>query len=180
MSCPASAYIHGASTRQIRMERFTISLDDRLAEQFDTWMAARSYDNRSEAIRDLLRTEIGKARLQSPVATQCIACLSYVFNHHERELAERLAVLHHAHHDLTVSVMHAHLDHEHCLETVILRGRTADVSRFSDEVCAERGVHHGKLNIISVELHEPHGSNGRGGKRRAGAASAHVHLKPST
>lgn len=158
------------------MERFTISLDDRLAEQFDAWMAARSYENRSEAIRDLLRAEIGKAQLQSPLGKQCVACLSYVFNHHERELAERLAVLHHAHHDLTISVMHAHLDHEHCLETVILKGRTAQVSRFSDEVCAERGVHHGKLNIISVEEHEPHGG---ARKRGAGRAAAHVHLKPS-
>lgn len=157
------------------MERFTISLDDRLAEQFDGWMAQRSYANRSEAIRDLLRAEIGQAHLQGAGGKHCVACLSYVFNHHERELAERLTALHHQHHDLTISTMHAHLDHDHCLETVILRGRTAAVSRFSDQVCAERGVHHGKLNIISVELHEPHGTT----KRGAAGVAPHVHLKPS-
>lgn len=158
------------------MERFTISLDDRLAEQFDAWMASRSYANRSEAVRDLLRAELGKSQLESPAGKHCIACLSYVFNHHERDLAERLTSLHHAHHDLTISTMHAHLDHDHCLETVILRGRTQAVSHFADEVCAERGVHHGKLNIISVELHEPHGPAGP--KRRAAGGAAHVHLKP--
>lgn len=159
------------------MERFTISLDDRLAEQFDGWMAERSYANRSEAIRDLLRAEIGKAQLQAGAGTQCVACLSYVFNHHERDLAERLTALHHEHHDLTISTMHAHLDHDHCLETVILRGPTTQVSRFSDEVCAERGVHHGKLNLISVELHEPHGRAKRGAAKSA--AHTHVHLKPA-
>lgn len=158
------------------MERFTISLDDRLAEQFDAWMAARRYANRSEAVRDLLRAEIGKAQLQEATSRHCVACLSYVFNHHERELAERLTALQHAHHDLTISTMHAHLDHEHCLETVILRGGTREVTQFSDAVCAERGVHHGKLNIIGVDLHEPHGDARP--RTRQGAAP-HVHVKPA-
>jgi len=153
------------------MERFTISLDDRLAEQFDAWLAERSYANRSEAVRDLLRAEIGKSQLKAGASKHCVACLSYVFNHHERELAERLTALHHEHHDLSVSTMHAHLDHEHCLETTILRGTTARVSRFADAVCAERGVHHGKVNIISVELHQPHGGR---------SSAPHVHVKPAS
>lgn len=157
------------------MERFTISLDDRLAEQFDAWMVERKYANRSEAVRDLLRAEIGKSRLQL-AGKHCVACLSYVFNHHERDLGERLTELHHQHHDLSVSTMHAHLDHDHCLETSILRGPTARVTQFSDLLCAERGVHHGNLNIISVELHEPH--NAAQGKKKA-VGGAHAHVKPS-
>ena len=158
------------------MERFTISLDERLAAQFDAWMAGRGYANRSEAVRDLLRAEIDKARLHSAAGKHCVACLSYVFNHHERDLAERLTSLHHEHHDLTISTMHAHLDHDHCLETAILRGRTEQVSQFADQVCAERGVHHGRLNIIGVDLHEPHAE----GRRGAAPSAPHVHLKPST
>lgn len=157
------------------MERFTISLDDRLALQFDAWMAERSYANRSEAVRDLLRAELGKSKLRSGAGTQCVACLSYVFNHHERDLAERLTAMQHEHHNLTISTMHAHLDHDHCLETVILRGPTEAVTIFADEVCAQRGVHHGQLNIISVDLHEPHG---RGKLKTTGAP--HVHVKPAT
>ncbi len=70
--------------------------------------------------------------------------------------------------------MHAHLDHDHCLETVILRGPTQVVRRFADSVCAQRGVHHGKLNLISMEHHQPH-RHGRGTKQ-----APHVHLKPAT
>jgi CopG family nickel-responsive transcriptional regulator len=87
---------------------------------------------------------------------------------------ERITGLQHEHHDLSVSTMHAHLDHDHCLETVILRGPTRAVRRFSDQVCAERGVHHGKLNLISMEPHQPHRHGGD--KTHA----PHVHFKPAT
>lgn len=162
------------------MERFTISLDRKLAGEFDRWIAARSYANRSEAVRDLLRAELDKARPEHEPDAQCVACLSYVYDHHQRELAERLTALQHAHHELTIASMHAHLDHDHCLETVILRGASAAVQQFADTVCAERGVHHGKLNLIGVELHEPHRPQGHkaAGKQRANALP-HVHLKPS-
>jgi CopG family nickel-responsive transcriptional regulator len=166
------------------MERFTISLDDKLAREFDTWIASRAYANRSEAVRDLLRAELDKAHLRQSGATHCVACLSYVYNHHERELAERLTSLHHAHHELTISATHAHLDHDHCLETVLLRGESVAVQGFADAVCAERGVHHGKLNLISVELHQPHRHPAAAGTRAKGqnrddSQVPHVHLKPA-
>ena len=71
--------------------------------------------------------------------------------------------------------MHAHLDHDHCLETAILRGPTVRVTEFAEAFCAERGVHHGKLNIISVELHQPHG-----GRSPAPHAHNHVQVKPTS
>ena len=156
------------------MQRFTISLDEHLAEDFDQLIAERGYANRSEAVRDLLRAELERSRQRTPQGLHCVACLSYVYNHHERELGERLTSMHHAHHDLTLATMHAHLDHEHCLETVLLRGPAAQVRGLADAVCAERGVHHGKLNLISVEQHQPHrhGHEGR--------AAAHLHVKPAT
>lgn len=133
------------------MQRFTISLDDSLAQRFDHWMADHGYDNRSEAVRDLLRTELEKHRQAQDHTLHCVACLSYVFNHHARDLAGRLNQLQHDHHDLAVSTLHAHLDQDNCLETVVLRGPSAAVRAFADAVCAERGVHHGHLNLISVE-----------------------------
>lgn len=154
------------------MERFTISLDEHLAHAFDQWIAERGYANRSEAVRDLFRAELERSRQQAPAGLGCVASLSYVYNHHERELGERLTRMHHAHHDLVLSLMHVHLDHEHCLETVLLRGPSAAVQVFADNVCAERGVHHGKLNLISVELHHSH-KHGRGAHH-----AAHVHPKP--
>ncbi|MGO9263800.1 MAG: nickel-responsive transcriptional regulator NikR, partial [Candidatus Binataceae bacterium] len=98
----------------------------------------------------------------------CVANLSYVYNHHERELSERLASIQHAHHDLTISTMHAHLDHDQCIETVMLKGPVIQVRQFAQESIAERGVRHGQLNLISVELGKPH--------RHGGAV--HRHLKP--
>jgi len=160
------------------MDRFTISLDENLAAEFDHWIAQRGYANRSEAFRDLLRAELERTRLERGQATHCIACLSYVFNHHERDLSERLTGLQHDHHDLTISTMHAHIDHENCLETVILRGETAAVIAFADRVCAERGVRHGKLNIISVERDDHHSHRHPGGGRGA-KGEPHVHFKPA-
>jgi len=151
------------------MQRFTISLDDSLASEFDRLIAERGYGNRSEAVRDLLRSQLDRQRESADPATACVACLSYVYNHHERELAERLLALQHEHHDLTLSVMHAHLDHDHCIETAILRGPAATVRRFADAVIAERGVHHGALNLIVAEA---------AGEHRHGHGHKHVHLKP--
>lgn len=164
------------------MERFTISLDDKLAQAFDGLIAQRGYANRSEAVRDLLRAELGRERIDSSPKGHCVACLSYVYQHHERDLAERLTHLQHEHHDLTVSSMHAHLDHDHCIETVLLKGQIAAVRRFADALCAERGVHHGKLNLISADLHAPHvhGQDHQHEHAKPGKGKAHLHLKPAT
>jgi CopG family nickel-responsive transcriptional regulator len=166
------------------MERFTISLEDKLALDFDAWISDRGYSNRSEAVRDLLRAELGRTQLASAQSVHCVACLSYVFNHHERDLTERLAEIQHAHHDLTISSMHAHLDHDHCLETVILRGPTSAVQKLADTIIAERGVHHGKLNLISVDVHAPHRHTKRKSKSsdpkvKAAEEAPHFHFKPS-
>jgi CopG family nickel-responsive transcriptional regulator len=134
------------------MQRFTISLDERLAAEFDALMRTRGYGNRSEAVRDLLRGRIERERLARGEAPYSVGCLSYVYNHHERDLAERLTALAHDHHDLVVSATHAHLDHESCMETVILRGRTQEVRAYGDSVIAERGVRHGSLSLVPVDV----------------------------
>lgn len=138
------------------MERFTISLDEDLARDFDQLIRERGYTNRSEAVRDILRRELEHTRLARDEAPHCVASLSYVYNHHERQLAERLTARQHHAHDLVVSTMHVHLDHDHCLETVILRGPTAEVRRFADVLSAERGVRHGQLNLIPTEAEAVH------------------------
>ena len=160
------------------MERITISLDAELAAEFDRLIAERGYRNRSEAVRDLLRAQLEQARQKRGETTHCVANLSYVYNHHERDLAERLTSLQHGQHDLTVATLHAHLDHENCLESVVLRGPTAAVRSFADALIAERGVRHGQLNLIDVEVDagRAHGH----GYRPAGSGHGHVHLKPKT
>jgi CopG family transcriptional regulator, nickel-responsive regulator len=155
------------------MRRMTISMDDDLADLFDQFMEGKGYTSRSEAIRDLLRGEIGRGGVEEGTAAECVGTLSYVFNHHERQLASRLAAMHHDHHDLTVSAMHAHLDHDNCLETVILRGPTRTVLEFAESVIAEKGVRHGKMHVIPVDADHGH-SHGHGQGHR------HSHARPRT
>lgn len=134
------------------MQRLTISLSDDLAEAFDELMRGRGYTSRSEAIRDLLRRELGEQGLISGSTKQCVAVLSYVFDHHERQLSSRLTSLQHDHHDLAIATMHAHVSHEDCIETVILRGKTNEVEDFANSIIAETGVRHGHVQLIPVEI----------------------------
>lgn len=138
------------------MERFTISLDENLAGEFDRLIRERGYQNRSEAFRDLLRGQLDALRIQQAQAPFCVASLSYVYNHHERDLAERLTGLQHQYHDLVVASTHVHLDHDNCLETTMLRGKTESVRRFADMLIAERGVRHGQLNLVPVDMEHGH------------------------
>jgi CopG family transcriptional regulator, nickel-responsive regulator len=151
------------------MDRFTISLPEELAAEFDDLIAGRGYDNRSEAVRDILRAHLDRMREARELDGHCVANLSYVYNHHERELAERLLELSHAHHDLAVSTLHAHLDHEHCIESVILKGPVQAVRKFANSVVAERGVRHGQLNLVMVDVAAEH---------THGDGTRHTHLKP--
>jgi CopG family nickel-responsive transcriptional regulator len=147
------------------MERFTISLDETLAQAFDRLIRERGYANRSEAVRDMIRRELETHRIEKEEAPHCVASLSYVYNHHERRLAERLTDLQHHAHDVVVSSMHVHLDHDNCLESLFLRGHTDEVRAFAEKLSAERGVRHGTLNLIPVETE---------------AAPHHVHSRPKT
>ena len=148
------------------MQRLTISIDDDLAADFDAFVAQRGYGNRSEAVRDLIRARLEAEREVTDPDTHCVASLSFVYDHHQRALAERLAEHQHQHHDLTVAAMHVHLDHENCLETVVLQGGTQAVRHFAAAITAEPGVRHGSLNVVTMEPAEPH------------AHAGHRHLKP--
>lgn len=159
------------------MDRFTISLDSELARQFDELIKARGYGTRSEAVRDMLRGQIAAHGSESNEAPYCVANVSYVYNHHERDLAERLAQMQHDRHNLTVSTMRAHLDHHHCMETVILRGPTAQVRDFANALIAERGVRHGQLNLVSAEVDRGH-HDGDNKHRHPDHSYRHEHLIP--
>lgn len=156
------------------MERITMSIDEALAKEFDALIAKRGYGSRSEAMRDLLRREVETDRVKYEVRAHCVASLSYVYDHHVRDLAERLTAAQHEHHDLVVATMHVHLDHEHCLETTVLKGSTSAVRSFADKVKAERGVRHTAVNLITVATGDQHMLPG------AHHHHGHMHLIPRT
>lgn len=132
------------------MQRLTISIEDDLAKAFEELMLRRGYANRSEAFRDLVRRELGETRLASGNTSPCIAVLSYVYDHHERQLAARLTDLQHGQHQMTIATMHAHISHEDCIETAILRGPAQEISDFSNAIVAETGVRHGNIHLIPL------------------------------
>ncbi|MBA2961952.1 MULTISPECIES: nickel-responsive transcriptional regulator NikR [Ramlibacter] len=133
------------------MQRLTISVEDDLAADFETLVQARGYENRSEAFRDLLRRELGQAIVEAQPDAPCVATLTYLYDHHERTTANRLADMQHDHHDLTVSTMHAHLGHHLCVETAILRGPASQVQAFAQQVLAQRGVRQGNLHLVPLD-----------------------------
>ncbi len=134
------------------MQRVTITIDDELMIELDRIIAARGYQNRSEAIRDLARAGIRQAAETLDQQRDCVAALVYVYDHNARQLSKRLADTFHDHHELSLASMHAHLDHDSCMEVTILRGNTAKVQHFAEHVIAERGVRHGRIVLVPTDL----------------------------
>lgn len=131
------------------MKRFTISLDDDLAVQLDRLMKERNYSNRSEVFRDILRDIIAKEDLTRGDA-EALAVVSYSFNHHKRQLTERMNEIQHANIGLVVTAMHVHVSHEVCSETIILRGPVSEIQSLALSIVSAPGVHYGKINLIPV------------------------------
>ncbi|MCW8883680.1 MAG: nickel-responsive transcriptional regulator NikR [Motiliproteus sp.] len=153
------------------LERISVSLDEELIEQFEQYLQLRGYRNRSEAIRDLIREKLEVERIDQSDEGHCIGTLSYVFNHHERELARRLTNTQHHHHDVAVSTLHVHLDHDNCMEAVVVNGPTAQVKEFANSIISQPGVRHGKLNVIPAEVEDQSHSHGS-------SSHHHSHTKP--
>jgi CopG family nickel-responsive transcriptional regulator len=139
------------------MERVTISLEDALLAKFDEYIAEKGYTNRSEAVRDVLRAFLDNERIARTPDTPCIACVTYVYDHMERNLASRLTRTQHDHHDLGLSTLHVHIDHDTCMEAAILRGAAAEVRHFADGILAQPGVRHGHIHLVAIEDHGRHG-----------------------
>jgi len=154
------------------MQRITISAEDGFVEELDALIAARGYQNRSEALRDLARAGMRQAREEADDNGQCVAALVYVYDHGARELSKRLANTFHDHHDLSLAATHIHLDHDSCMEVAILRGEGHAVQHLADHVIAERGVRHGRLVKIPVEARD---ETHRHGETRH--SHLHLHVK---
>jgi CopG family nickel-responsive transcriptional regulator len=151
------------------LQRITISIDEALGERFDALIRARGYQSRSEAMRDLVRQAVEDDRQERLSSDHCVANLSYVYDHHTRELAQRLTDIGHEHHDLVMATTHVHLDHESCFESTILKGPSSAVLNFVNGVRAQRGVRYGAVNLIGVDPNDHHQSHGH-------SHDGHAHL----
>ena len=151
------------------MERITATLDEDLVEELDRFQNERGYQNRSEALRDLVRTGL-REMAQEHESGACVAALVYVYDHEVRALAKRLTTAQHDHHDISVATVHVHLDHQSCLEVAVLRGSSAEVRHFSEHIIAERGVRHGRLVVVPVALKAEAHAHGSGKAQMHGHA----------
>jgi CopG family nickel-responsive transcriptional regulator len=165
------------------MQRFTISLDDDLALQFDQFIADKGYVNRSEAVRDLIRSRLDSATLGEDVPpakkrakerSWCVASVSYVYNHHEHTVAARVQGIQHEHHDVVITSLHTHLDHDNCMETVVLRGPTDAVRTCAEHLVALRGVRHGSVHLVPLDA----SGHSHSHAHAHSTGHAHTHLKP--
>jgi CopG family nickel-responsive transcriptional regulator len=158
------------------MQRITITVDDDLLEQFDRYLADKGYGNRSEGFRDLIRDRLARRTLDAADSGTCVACVSYVYNHHERQLSRRLVEAQHAHHDIGVTTLHVHLDHDNCMEALVLQGPTPSVRGFAETLAAEEGVRHANVHLVPVRADRTtHVHEGQ-----EGHAAAHTHHHPRT
>ncbi len=132
-----------------RLVRFGVSIDSDLLQKFDKFLDHAGYGTRSEAFRDLIRARLAEERIQNPDA-EAIGVLTLVYNHHQRDLEEKLTdVQHHAHHQIITST-HVHLDHDNCMEVIMLRGTAGTVRSLATALASFKGVKHSNLSVTST------------------------------
>ena len=130
------------------LRRFSISLEESLLETFDEYIKSHRYNNRSEAIRDLIRKAFIKKEWEAD--KMVMAVISLVYDHHQHQLQEKVTELQHDFHHFIVSTTHVHMDHHNCLEVIIVRGNALEIHELADKLIALRGVRDGNLAMSST------------------------------
>ncbi len=128
--------------------RFGVSLEKELLEKFDILIKEKKYPNRSEAIRDLIRENL--VRREWVEGKEVAGAITLVFDHHKRDLVNNLTDIQHDFHQLIISSQHIHLDHDNCLEIIVVRGKPTEVRELADKLRAAKGVKYGSLSIATT------------------------------
>jgi CopG family nickel-responsive transcriptional regulator len=130
------------------LSRIGVAIDSDLLDKFDRLIAQRGYTNRSEAFRDLIRDELVQRTWEKPDA-HVVGTVTLVYDHHVRMLSDKLTDLQHDSYHHILSTLHVHLDHDNCLEVIIVKGRAKDVQRIADALISTKGVKHGRLTLTT-------------------------------
>lgn len=131
-----------------KITRFGVSIPARLLDRFDEHIRGGGYANRSEALRDLIRDYLVEREWESDVET--VGTVTLVYNHHVRELADALTNIQHEMRGAIVSTLHVHLDHDLCLEVIVVKGKSNRIRRMADRLIGLKGVVHGRLTAATV------------------------------
>ena len=128
------------------VSRFGVSVDDGLLVSFDNLIGVQGYETRSEALRDLMREALIKAKLEKlPKSGEAIGSLTLVYDHHAASVQHEMADIQHQHHSLILSVMHLHVNHDDCLEILAIRGSVSKITDLSNRLLSLKGIKNGKL-----------------------------------
>ena len=128
--------------------RFGISLDKDLLDKFDELNKGKNYSNRSEAFRDLIRQELVKKEWREGKGV--VGAITIIYDHHKRELLNKIIDTQHDFQKLIVSTQHIHLDHNNCLEIIAVKGTPKEVQKLSDTLKSIKGVKHGTLSMSTT------------------------------
>lgn len=129
--------------------RIGVAIDGDLLTQFDGLLERKGYANRSEAFRDLIRDALVREETSDP-ESESVGTLTLVYDHHVRLLADKLTGMQHDHYREIISTLHVHMDHDNCLEVLVLRGRAGTVRQIADRLISTKGVKHGRLTLTKV------------------------------
>lgn len=128
--------------------RFGVSLEKKLLDEFDNLIKKKNYSNRSEAFRDLIRQELVKNEWSE--SGEVVGAITLVYDHHKRELVNKLTDIQHNFQKAIISTQHIHLDHYNCLEIIASRGSPKDIKNLADTLKSVKGVKHGTLSMSST------------------------------
>jgi CopG family nickel-responsive transcriptional regulator len=132
-----------------KVSRFSMSLPPSLQRQLDEMSREKGYDNRSQAIADMIRDQIVEHRQKADTG-EIAGTITLVYDHHKPHLQTTLTDIQHDHHEVILTTVHVHLDHHNCLEVLIVRGQASIIRKIADELIAAKGVKHGKLTVTTT------------------------------
>lgn len=128
--------------------RVSISLEQALLEKLEALVEQSGYGNRSEFLRDLIRARLVEEAWEQD--QEAIGTISLVYDHHARQLGEKLTDLQHDHHEQVLATTHVHLSHDLCAEVIIVKGRASEIRGLADSIRKQKGVLHAELSMGST------------------------------
>lgn len=132
------------------LKRFGVSMDGNLLRKFDHLVKLKGYETRSEAVRDLVREAIIQQSWEDN--EQIIAgSILLFYDHHQRNLLEEMNNIQHSMHDLILATTHFHLNHDSCLELIVVKGKVKDIQELSHKLTCLKGVSYGNFTVAPVE-----------------------------
>jgi CopG family nickel-responsive transcriptional regulator len=144
-----------------KLIRFGVSMEDALLHQFDHLIARKGYTNRSEAVRDIVRDKLVEESIETEHGN-VFGALVFIYDHHKRELEKSLSNLQHNYFENIISTSHVHVDHDHCLEVVLLKGDAKKLKNIAEKLISCKGVKHGRLTLTTAlqqHAHKKHASS---------------------